>query len=134
MSDLIKCPVCFSTDTSIFFETEDVPAHIGLLWESKKDALNCTKGDIKLAFCGECGLIWNLKFEEAIMEYTGPYDNSLHFSLVYQDYARSVADRLVKSYHLYRKTIIEIGSGRGDFLSMLCTAGNNRGIGFDPSF
>jgi hypothetical protein len=134
MSDLINCPICSSTKTSIFFETTNVPVHIGLLWESKKEALDCPKGDIKLAFCGDCGLIWNLEFQEAIMEYAGPYDNSLHFSHIYQDYARSVADRLVKNYQLYGKKIIEIGSGRGDFLSMLCTIGNNQGIGFDPSF
>ena len=129
-----QCPICFSTKTSIFFETKRIPVHIGLLWESEKEALDCPKGDIQLAFCEECGLIWNLEFREATMEYAGPYDNSLHFSVFYQEYARSVADRLVKNYQLYGKKIIEIGSGRGDFLSMICTMGNSQGIGFDPSF
>ena len=31
------------------------------------------------------------------------------------------------------RTIIEIGSGKGDFLRALCEEGGNRGIGFDPT-
>ena len=32
------------------------------------------------------------------------------------------------------KTIIDIGCGKGDFLKQICRIGNNRGIGFDPSY
>ena len=128
------CPICASADISIFYEITNIPAHIGILWNTKEEALMCPKGNISLAFCGECGFIFNLDFDPRLLEYTGPYDNSLHFSPFYQDYARSVANRLVKNYNLYNKDIIEIGSGKGDFLSMLCEIGGNRGVGFDPSF
>jgi SAM-dependent methyltransferase len=30
--------------------------------------------------------------------------------------------------------VIEIGCGKGDFLALLCELGDNRGVGFDPTF
>jgi hypothetical protein len=40
----------------------------------------------------------------------------------------------VNTYDLHGKTIVEIGAGKGDFLTMLCELGDNRGVGFDPSY
>jgi len=134
MSSNIKCPVCSSEDISLFYKTTNIPIHVGIMWTSKKDALNCPKSNIRLVFCSNCSFIWNLDFDPDLLQYDGAYDNSLHFSPLYQKYAKSVADYLVMKYNLYHKDIIEIGSGRGDFLSMLCEIGNNRGVGFDLSF
>jgi SAM-dependent methyltransferase len=44
-----------------------------------------------------------------------------------------VAERLVDRHELRNRTIIEIGCGRGEFLTLLCEKGANRGYGFDPS-
>ena len=33
-----------------------------------------------------------------------------------------------------RSCLIEIGCGKGDFLALLCELGNNRCVGFDPSY
>jgi SAM-dependent methyltransferase len=68
------------------------------------------------------------------MQYTGAYENSLQFSPRFQNYIESLAGRLIKRYQLRDKSIIEIGCGQGDFLSLLCAGGDNAGIGFDPSF
>jgi len=68
------------------------------------------------------------------MEYTQDYENSLHFSPRFQGYAESLAARLIERYDLHGKDIIEIGCGKGDFLRLLCELGDNRGIGFDPSY
>jgi SAM-dependent methyltransferase len=45
-----------------------------------------------------------------------------------------LATNLVAEHHLHHKTIVEIGCGKGDFLFLLCMLGNNRGIGFDPTY
>lgn len=128
------CPVCDSTDIVIFVETSDVPVHCNLLWESREQALRAPRGDIKLGFCGGCGHVFNIAFNRDLMKYSREYENSLHFSPRFQEYARSLATRLVRDYDLYDKDIIEIGCGKGDFLVMLCELGKNRGIGFDPSY
>jgi len=128
------CPVCATKHWKVFFEMLDVPVHCNLLWPSRDAARHCPKGDIKLAFCPVCGFITNLAFDPTRLEYTQAYDNSLYFSPRFQDYARSQAARLIECYDLYNKDIIEIGCGQGDFLFLLCELGNNRGVGFDPTY
>lgn len=85
-------------------------------------------------FCERCGHIFNSAFDPSRMEYTETYENSLHYSPRFQEYASRLASALIDRYDLHGKTIIEIGCGSGDFLRILCAMGGNRGIGFDPSF
>jgi SAM-dependent methyltransferase len=68
------------------------------------------------------------------MEYTQRYDNSLDFSPAFQQFARGLAGRLIDTYGIRNKDVIEIGCGKGHFLSLLCELGQNRGTGFDPSY
>ena len=128
------CPVCGSGNLNSFFKVTGVPVNIGILWPDREAAIQCLKGDIHLAFCIACGFITNLMFDPARVEYTQEYDNSLFFSPFYQNYSRSTAVRLIERYALRNKSVIEIGSGKGDFLVLLCELGMNRAVGFDPSF
>lgn len=128
------CPVCESTDIAVFFEISDVPVHCNLLWPSREKALRAPRGDIRLGFCKACEHIFNISFDPTLMKYDQEYENPLHFSPRFQEYATSLATRLIRRYDLYNKDIIEIGCGKGDFLIMLCKLGQNRGIGFDPSY
>jgi SAM-dependent methyltransferase len=41
---------------------------------------------------------------------------------------------LIETYNIRNKDVVEIGCGKGEFLSMLCELGPNCGIGFDPSY
>ncbi len=117
---------------SVFFEISGVPVHCNLLWPSREAAVAAPRGDIRLGFCEACGMVYNVSFDPTLMEYSQQYENSLHFSPTFQRYARELATRLIEGYGLRGKQIIEIGCGRGDFLSMLCEGGRNRGLGFDP--
>ena len=128
------CPVCYSSHLEIFIEISQVPVHCNALWPTRDEALRAPRGDIRLAFCKACTHIFNVAFDPDRMEYTQEYETSLHFSPRFQEYAVSLAERLIKDYDLYDKDVIEIGCGKGDFLSMLCELGNNRGFGFDPSY
>lgn len=129
-----RCCVCGMQDVRVFFEVEQVPVHCNLLWPSRAAALGAPKSDVRLGFCRECGHIYNLAFDPELMEYTQAYENSLHFSPRFQRYAESLAMRLIKDYALRGKDIIELGSGKGEFLTLLCELGGNRGVGFDPSY
>jgi hypothetical protein len=40
----------------------------------------------------------------------------------------------MRRHGLYDKDIVDIGSGQGDFLRLLCELGDNRGVGIDPSY
>jgi SAM-dependent methyltransferase len=129
-----NCPVCRGTDIALLLEIGQMPIHCNLLWPTREEALQAPRGDIQLAFCKSCGHLFNPLFRPELMEYGGAYENSLHFSARFQEYAATLAARLVERYDLRAKTILEIGCGQGDFLRLLCRLGGNRGIGFDPSY
>ena len=128
------CPVCNSSDISTFIEIPNVPVHCNVLYNTREEALNVPRGEIKLAFCSHCGHVFNTAFDPDLMKYSQEYENSLHFSPRFQEYATSLAQRLIDDHKLINKDIVEIGCGKGDFLKILCKLGQNRGMGFDPSF
>lgn len=134
MSAARHCPVCSGEEGRLFFSLAGQPVLIGALWPDAESARACHRGDIELAFCPGCGFVWNIRFDPALLDYDQMYDNSLHFSDVFQSYTAALVDRLVETYSLRGKTIVDVGCGKGDFLVMLCEAGGNAGYGFDPSY
>lgn len=127
-------PVCPNSDILPLIEMKQVPIHCNLLWPNRAEAINAPRGDIRLGYFPECGHIYNLDFDPVLMEYTQAYENSLHFSDRFQQYATAVAQYLIDKYALNHKEVIEIGAGKGDFLIMLARMGNNHCLGFDPSY
>jgi SAM-dependent methyltransferase len=127
------CPACSASETELFFEITDVPISIAAHWPSASTAKGCTRGRLELFFCDNCGFVWNRAFDASLVEYSQHYDNSLDYSSVFQDYAKSLARRLVDTYDIRRKQVIEVGCGKGHFLTLLCEEGDNCGLGFDPS-
>jgi SAM-dependent methyltransferase len=113
---------------------ENVPTHCNVLWPTREAALKAHRGTITLAFCEACGHVFNRAFDPKVMEYTQAYENSLHFSPRFQQYADALAARLVERYGIRNTDVIDVGCGKGDFLAMVCEHGNNRGFGFDPSY
>jgi SAM-dependent methyltransferase len=129
-----RCPVCDEGSPSGLVDLGQLPVFCNVLWPSRELARNAPLGPLRLVVCEGCGMIWNSSFDSALMAYDGGYENSLHFSPTFQRYAEQLVARLVERYALRGKTVVEIGSGRGDFLRMICAAGGNRGVGFDPAY
>jgi SAM-dependent methyltransferase len=105
----------------------------GLLWPSQAAALGAPTGDIELVFCPKCGYIGNRAFDPEKLRYDPSYDISLHYSPVYRDFIAALVDRLARDLALSGKTVLEIGSGKGDFLHALCQRAGCQGVGFDPT-
>jgi SAM-dependent methyltransferase len=130
----IACPVCGEPGMQVFFRRENVPVDDMAFWPTRQQAIECPKGNVELAYCLECECIANLGVRHDSVGYDTEYENSLHFSPSFQCYAKALAAQLVERYRLRNKTIVEIGCGKGEFLAMLCELGENRGVGFDPSY
>jgi len=128
------CPVCGASKLQEFHHLLQIPVHCNLLYASREEAVEAPRGDLQLLFCQRCGHVFNGAYDPALMEYTQAYENSLHFSPRFQRYAEELADHLIDRYAIRQRTVIDIGCGKGDFLALLCERGENRGIGFDPSF
>jgi SAM-dependent methyltransferase len=129
-----RCPACGSPETGIFFEIPELPTLSNVLLKTAKAAREWPKAPIRLGFCQGCGWIGNTAFDSLLLNYGEHYENSLHYSAVFQNYAENLARYLFRRFHLKGKDLIEIGCGQGDFLHSLCELGRNRGVGFDPSF
>jgi SAM-dependent methyltransferase len=130
----MKCPVCSEVKSTSFFEIGNMPVSIGVQYPSRRQATACAKGRLDLIFCSACGFIWNRSFDAGLLEYSQRYDNSLDHSPVFREFARGLARRLIHTYGITQKRVLEIGCGKGHFLSLLCEEGGNSGIGFDPSY
>lgn len=129
-----RCVVCDTPGCTSLLNIYDIPIHCNRLWNSKEGAENAATGSMNLVFCNHCGHVFNKDFDPRKMDYDPDYENSLHYSPRFQEYADSLAQGLIDKFSLHGKNIIEIGCGKGDFLKSLCQLGNNTGVGFDPSF
>ncbi len=134
MSDRVTCPNCLVGLLSTFHAVQNVPVHSVLLMPSQQVAMNYPKGDITLGYCANCGFVSNTAFNTAVHEYSTQYEETQGFSATFRKFHERLAASLIEKYDLHRKKIVEIGCGKGEFLTLLCQMGKNRGLGFDPAF
>jgi SAM-dependent methyltransferase len=128
-----SCPVCRCPSTEDFFHLPQLPVHVGVVYDSPTAARQAAMGKLTLAWCSGCGFVFNRDFEPQRLIFTPGYQVQLVHSTVFASFLRDLAERLIESYDLYAKDIIDIGCGAGHFLRMLCEAGGNRGLGIDPT-
>jgi SAM-dependent methyltransferase len=129
------CPSCRSSGRCRpFYEVRRVPTNSCLLIENRARALDFPTGDIVLAVCSGCGFIFNAAWNPKLTVYSDQYEETQGFSATFNAFNRTIAEELVRNYDIRGKTVLEIGCGKGEFLSLICEAGDNRGIGYDPSF
>jgi trans-aconitate methyltransferase len=128
------CPSCNSPDISIFYILKNVPVHSVLLMPSRQAALNYRRGDITLGLCHCCGFIANFSFEPGLLEYSSRCEETQACSQMFTAFHQRLANYLIDRFDLHNKDIIEIGCGKGEFLTLLCQLGDNRGVGFDPAY
>ncbi len=124
------CPSCGGSGMT-FYELDDVPVHQVKLVASRADALSCRKGDIRLAFCRDCGFVWNAAFDPAKMQYQEDYESTQAVSPTFNRFHDRLAHDLIERFDLHGKKIVELGCGQGEFITMLAEYGDNHGYGFD---
>jgi SAM-dependent methyltransferase len=129
-----RCPSCFGEEIRIFYEIDDLPVHSVLLLQTREEALNLRKGNIKLGLCRSCGFVSNYAFDPKLHEYSSRYESSQAFSPTYNSFSKRLAEHLVERYGLHNKNIVEIGCGQGEFVRILAELGGNHGIGYDPAY
>ncbi|MBA3362230.1 MAG: methyltransferase domain-containing protein [Acidimicrobiia bacterium] len=129
----MTCPLCGGSSIWEFFEMNGVPTQDGKIWPTKDEALHSPVGDIQLVFCRNCTYIWNSVHDPAKVDFVG-YEFSLEHSARFRAFTEELAKRLIEGYDVRRKTVIDVGCGKGQFLRKLVQIGDNRGIGFDPSY
>lgn len=120
--------------TDVFFTIPDVPANSVLQMRTREQALTLPRGRIELAYSPTSGFITNRTFDSDLVEYSSEYEETQGFSTTFGSFHRRIAEDLIERFDLRNKTLLEVGCGKGEFLTLLCELGPNRGIGFDPAY
>ena len=128
------CPVCGADRWEPVLRVSGVPVTVGTVLSSKAAALDVPRGEIELAICDRCGLVHNLAFDPAVVDYTDGYDSSQFFSDTFTRYARGLVERLIARYDLVGSTVVDIGCGKGELLAIFLEQGAERCIGVDPAY
>jgi len=136
MTSKANCPICGSHRLEVFYRQEQVPVHQNLLVDDQGAAETVDRGDLTLAFCNDCGFVFNQTFEISKLGYGVSYDNTQTHSPCFSNYIDGLARRLLFERGVQNCRIVEVGCGNGTFLRKLIEADNsgNVGYGFDPSY
>lgn len=121
-------------DSQVFFSISDVPANSVLQMRSREQAHTLPRGRIELAFSPSSGFITNRTFNNDLVEYSSEYEETQGFSTTFGSFHRRIANDLIERFDLRNKRLLEVGCGKGEFLTLLCELGPNSGIGFDPAY
>ncbi|MFW6154486.1 MAG: class I SAM-dependent methyltransferase [Planctomycetota bacterium] len=132
--DHVVCVACNRETYEPLLRIDNATVFSNVLWDDRQAALAAPRAPMSLGFCRSCGMIYNVAFNPALMRYGPRYENALEHSPRFRRYARALADRLVRTYDLRGKHVVEIGCGQGRFLALLARLGNNHAVGYDPSY
>jgi SAM-dependent methyltransferase len=130
----LACPACGGAQVRSFYKVANVPVNSCVLMRSAEEARAYPRGRIDLTFCDDCGFIFNQAFDPKLIEYSERYEETQGYSETFNAFHRALADKLIERYDLRGKRVIEIGCGKGEFLTLLSDLGENTGIGFDPTY
>jgi 2-polyprenyl-3-methyl-5-hydroxy-6-metoxy-1,4-benzoquinol methylase len=125
------CPSCGGRMARPFYDVHEVPVHQVKLVRTRRAALNCTRGDIRMCFCPSCGFVWNAAFDAARMRYEDDYESTQAVSPTFNAFHERLARDLIGRFDLHGKRVVELGCGQGEFVTMLAEFGDNQGYGFD---
>ena len=128
------CPSCGADGLSVFYEVERVPVHSCRLVPTREEAAAFPTGRLRLAVCRSCGFVTNVEYDHSLQDYSVAYEETQAFSPHFNEFLLDLARRWVERYDLRGKEVLEIGSGKGEFLVLLSELGIARGIGLDPGF
>ena len=128
------CPACAAAELQPLADLGRTPVLSGVAYPEQQEALTSPAGDMVLAACPACAHVYNIAFEPDLVRYDADYDNSLHHSGTFKEYADTLVRRLAREYDLTGRHIVEAGSGKGHFLVDLCRAADAFGTGYDPSY
>ncbi|MFC1952761.1 class I SAM-dependent methyltransferase [Chloroflexota bacterium] len=130
----IKCPCCQSEIIKeVVYSKKNCPVLNNVVYGTEKEARNCTVGNVELVLCPVCGFVFNCDFKEKLISYNEDYDGVRTYSKTYQSFLGELVG--IFSTQVSQKTrILEIGCGKGEFLTRLCLISGAMGFGYDITY
>lgn len=118
----------------LLFFSEKVSILQNRVYSDIQTAKDAPYGSLNIVFNTETKIAYNKEFNESKVYYDWEYDNSVP-SALFMRYYDDIADLLIKHYDLKSGIVIDIGCGKGTFLSRLASRYDFiKGLGIDPSY
>lgn len=111
-----------------------VPVHSCLMVDSEAAARAFPCRELDLVFCPGCGFLFNAAFDPTVQHYSPAYEETQAFSPRFLRFLEELCDDQARKYELRGRLALEIGCGKGEFLTALVERTACRGIGIDPGF
>jgi hypothetical protein len=127
------CPSCEAKGLVPLYSIDSIPVHSTIQLTDRNQALNFPKGNLTLSYCPKCAFLCNSRYDASVQKYSTQCEESQHVSPTFNAFAQKLAQRWIDKYDIRNKAIIEVGCGKGEFLTLMCELGNNHGVGIDPS-
>ena len=117
--------------TRDLYRISQLPIFQNRMYDSRLEARQCPKGDIRLVENQQTGLVYNADFRPELMVYDSRYQNEQAVSPLFQEHLTSISQIVERG--MGRDQLIEVGCGKGFFLERLLGQGFNV-TGFDPTY
>jgi len=128
-----SCPGCGALALGDSFFLAQQPVILNYRFATAEAARAVARRDMRLRECKNCGLVFNAILDPAAIPYDERYENRQNFSAGFTAMLEETADLLTQRYSLQGGAVLEVGCGKGDFLTLLCERARARGVGFDTS-
>ena len=129
----MKCPGCGGDSHVEMLDVERVPVYCNVLCNTPEQARAVPRGRLRMLCCENCSLVFNAAFNESLLEYSGSYENALHYSPHFRAFADELSRRIVDRFGLRGAKVADIGCGDGSFLAQVCELCEGEGLGIDPA-
>lgn len=128
------CPGCGADVATPLHRVDRVPVHSCVPLRTTAEARDVEIGGIDLVACASCGLVHNAAFDPDRVDYEQDYEETQGFSAHFLGFLDELADDLAARQDLSGAEVLEVGSGKGEFLVRLCARTGARGLGIDPAW
>ena len=111
-----------------------IPRLQNRVYVDEETAKQAQSGILDIAQDTATGFAFNEGYKDSPSDYDRNYNNSVP-SITFMDYYDEIADYLVSRYDLRKRIIVDIGCGKGVFLTRLANRYNYiAGKGIDPAY
>lgn len=117
--------------TRELYRAAQLPVFQNRMFPTELLARQCIRGDLVLVQDVDTGLMFNRAFDPTLVSYDANYQNEQGHSAAFRDHLDTVADLVVR--HFGKRTLIEVGCGKGLFLERLSQIGFSI-TGLDPTY
>ncbi|MCK4829754.1 methyltransferase, partial [bacterium] len=118
---MTQCTIKIGENVKILYEIDELPIFQNRMYDSKEEAINCPKGDVRLVEDLKTGLVYNECFRPELMQYDDNYQNEQAVSSQFRAHLEKVMQIIANT--MGRESIVEVGCGKGFFLEMLLADG-----------